>query len=421
MTELLKDKTILLGVTGSISAYKACEVVRLFIKAGAKVKVVMTQSATRFISPLTFEALTRDKVLYEESESWATRLNHIEIGKDCDVFVVAPATANTINKLSKGIADNILTQTALAFNKPILIAPSANTNMINNHLTKNSLKMLAVNDITIINSQNKLLACGDEGEGGLPEPLEIFYQTAKALLSEDFWRDRRVVVTGGGTREKIDDVRFVSNFSSGKMANALSLALYLKGADVCLITTKETKELPKDIYTIDVEDANEMLEFTIDSIRIAKKGKMSKTSLNHLEAPHLILKQPFLFMASAVADFTPSYPQVGKLKKSDIGEKWSIEMKQTKDILSCVDKNNLITIGFKAEMDINNGLNNATNALLTKNIDAICYNHLEDSQSFGTSTNEVTFITKDKQIKFNRADKLEIAFNILNESRQIIK
>jgi len=418
---LLINKTILLGVSGSISAYKACEVARLFIKAGAKVKVVMTPSATRFISPLTFEALTRNEVLFEESESWSSRLNHIEIGKDCDVFVIAPATANTLNKLSKGIADNILLQSALAFNKPILVAPSANTNMINNHLTKNSLKMLAVNDVVIVESQRKLLACGDEGVGALGEPLEIFYQTAKELLKEDFWVDRRVVITGGGTREKIDEVRYISNFSSGKMANALATALYLRGADVCLITTKPSDTLPKAIYTIEVEDANEMLEFSIDAIRVAKKGKMSKTSLNHLDAPHLILKQPFLFMASAVADFTPTYPQVGKMKKSDIGEEWNIQLKQTKDILKSIDKNNLITIGFKAEMDINSGLNNATNALLTKNIDAICYNHLEDSQSFGSSTNEITFITRKKQIKFNRADKLEIAFNILNESMKITK
>ncbi|HHB93607.1 MAG TPA: bifunctional phosphopantothenoylcysteine decarboxylase/phosphopantothenate--cysteine ligase CoaBC, partial [Campylobacterales bacterium] len=276
----LRGKNILLGVTGSISAYKACEVARLFIKSGASVQVVMTPSAERFVSSLTFEALTRNQVLTENSESWATKLNHIDIGKSADLFVIAPTTANTINKLSKGIADNILLQTALAFNKPLLIAPSANTNMIENHYTVGSLKMLTVNEVTIISPQSKLLACGDEGNGGLAEPLEIFYQTAKQLLISDFWRDRKVVVTGGGTREKIDDVRYLSNFSSGKMANSLATALYLKGADVCLITTANHPNIPNEIYTIDVEDAEEMMEYTIDSIRVAKKGKMSRATMN---------------------------------------------------------------------------------------------------------------------------------------------
>jgi phosphopantothenoylcysteine decarboxylase/phosphopantothenate--cysteine ligase len=161
----LKGKSILLGVTGSISAYKACEVARLFIKAGAEVKVVMTPSAERFVSALTFEALTRNPVLTENSESWSSRLNHIEIGKDCDVFVIAPATANTLNKLSKGIADNILLQSALAFSKPLLVAPSANTQMLQNHYTVGTLKMLAINEVKIIEPQSKLLACGDEGSG----------------------------------------------------------------------------------------------------------------------------------------------------------------------------------------------------------------------------------------------------------------
>jgi len=252
----LSGRNVLLGVTGSISAYKACEVARAFIKSGASVRVIMTPSSQRFISALTFEALTRERVLREESESWVSDLNHIDIGKWADVFVIAPATANTINKLSKGIADNILLQSALAFNKPLLVAPSANTNMIDNHYTTGSLKMLAVNSVKIISSQSKLLACGDEGDGALAEPIEIFYQTAQKMLIDDFWKDRRVIVTGGGTREKIDDVRYISNFSSGKMANALATALYLRGADVCLISTKEHLNIPKEIYTIDVEDTD---------------------------------------------------------------------------------------------------------------------------------------------------------------------
>ena len=416
----LKNKTVLLGVTGSISAYKACDLARLFIKAGASVQVVMTPSAERFVSALTFEALTRNAVLTESSESWASGLNHIDIGKACDVFVVAPATANTINKMSKGIADNILLQTALAFNKTLLIAPSANTNMIEHHYTVGSLKMLGVNEVRIIASQSKLLACGDTGNGALAEPSEIFYQTAKALLEEEFWTDRKVVVTGGGTREKIDEVRYLSNFSSGKMANALATSLYLKGADVCLITSKEHSEIPSEIYTIEVESAEEMKDYTVDAVRVSKKGKMSKATMNSSEPIHLIQKKPYLFMAAAVADFTPKFPQNGKIKKSDIGEEWKVELKQTEDVLQVVNKLGLTTIAFKAEMDSENGFDNAKNSIESKGIDAVCYNLLKDSQSFGTEDNAITFISNKESVDLGTASKLDLSFKILNESKKLL-
>jgi len=415
----LENKNILIGVTGSISAYKACELVRLFVKSNANVQVIMTDSAKRFVSELTFEALTRNKVLTTESESWANELNHIEIGKRADVFVIAPATANTINKLSKGIADNILLQTALAFNKPLLVAPSANTNMIQNHYTQGSLKMLSVNDVKIISSQSKLLACGDEGDGALAEPLEIYYQTVQKLFENEFWKDRRVVVTGGGTIEKIDDIRYISNFSSGKMANALATALYLRGADVCLITTKPTDNIPKEIYVIEVESAEEMLEYTIDSIRVAKKGKMSKATMNSSEPIHIIQKKPYLFMASAVADFTPKFPQIGKIKKDDIGNEWRIELKKNPDILSTINKEGITTVAFKAEMDKERGFENAKEMLKKKSIDAVCYNLLQDSQSFGTDDNSIIFITKDKSVDLGHADKLTLSFRILDESQKL--
>jgi phosphopantothenoylcysteine decarboxylase/phosphopantothenate--cysteine ligase len=415
----LKNKNVLLGVTGSISAYKACEIVRLFIKSGASVQVVMTPSAQRFVSSLTFEALTRNPVLTESSESWSTQLNHIDIGKRADVFVIAPATANTINKLSKGISDNILLQTALAFNKPLLIAPSANTNMIENHYTVGSLKMLAVNDVKIISSQSKLLACGDEGNGALAEPLEIFYQTVQKLLMSSFWQDRKVVVTGGGTREKIDDVRYLSNFSSGKMANALATALYLRGADVCLVSTAEHAHIPSEIYTIDVEDAEEMLEYTVDSVRVAKKGKMSRATMNSSEPIHLIQKRPYLFMTAAVSDFTPKFPQIGKIKKSDIGNSWNIELKQNPDILQEINKDGITTIAFKAEMDTQKGFNNAKELLERKSVDGICYNLLKDSQSFGTDDNSIIFITNNSSIDLGQSNKLALSFKILDESQKL--
>jgi len=414
----LTGKSVLLGVTGSISAYKACDLARLFIKAGAEVHVVMTGSAERFVSALTFEALTRNAVLTESSESWSSELNHIDIGKKCDVFVVAPATANTLNKLSKGIADNILTQTVLAFKGEMLVAPAANTQMLANHYTTGSLKMLGVNDYTIIKPQEKVLACGDLGNGALAEPEEIFFETARALLREDFWADRRIVVTGGGTREKIDEVRYISNFSSGKMAKSICLSLYLKGADVCYISTMGSEGLPSDIYIIDTETAEEVLDYTKDAIRVSKKGKMSKPSMNSSDR-HLIQKEPYLFMVAAIADFTPKFPQEGKLKKSMLGESWNIELKQTTDILSSIDKTDIKTVAFKAEMDSQEGLNNAINLLTQKNVDAVCYNLLQDATSFGGDENEITFITKDEQVSLGRADKLVLSSKILAQAKKL--
>ena len=417
----LKGKTILLGITGSIAAYKACEVARLFIKSGAEVHVIMTEAAQRFVTALTMEALTGNPVLHEETESWSSDLNHIDIGKKADIFLIAPATANTINKLSKGIADNILLQTALAYSRQLLIAPAANTQMIANHYTEGSLKMLRVNDVRIVAPQEKLLACGDEGDGALSDPLEIYYQACQALLEESFWKDRKVVITGGGTREKTDEVRYISNYSSGKMAKSLATALYLKGADVCYISTMPHKELPQEIYTIDVEDASEMLEYTVDAVRVAKKGIMSKPSLNNPDAIGMIQKTPYLFMAAAVADFTPKYPQAGKLKKSQLGETWNIELIQTKDILKQINKEGIITVGFKAEMDPENGLNHAKALISNKGVTAVCYNLLKDSQSFGTEDNEITFITEQTTKALGKADKLTLSFKIIEQSMALDK
>lgn len=417
----LTGKKIVLGITGSISAYKACDIVRLFIKSGAEVRVVMSEAASEFIAPLTFEALTRNKVLTKETQNWANSLNHIEITRDCDLFVIAPATANTINKMAKGICDNILLETVLACNKPIVIAPAANTNMLENHQTKNSLKMLAVSDISIIEPQNKLLACGDTGNGALAEPSEVFWECSKILLKDSFWENRRVVVTGGGTREKIDDVRFISNYSSGKMANSIATALYLKGADVCLISTVKHDELPKNIYTIDVESASEMLDFTVDALRVAKKGIMSKPSLNNPDAIGIIQKEPYLFMVAAVADFTPSYPQVGKIKKSNIGKNWNIELKQNSDILSSLDKNGIKTVAFKAETDKENGLKSAYGLMETKGVDAVCYNHISDENSFGSNENEIVWIADDMEIALGKKDKLSLSLDILECAKKLSK
>ena len=400
----LKGKSVLLGVTGSISVYKACDLARLFVKAGAEVHVVMTASAERFVSALTFEALTRNAVLTENSESWSSDLNHIDIGKKCDVCVIAPATANTLNKLSQGLADNILTQTILAFTKTILVSPAANTHMLSNPFTAQSLKTLVANGYTVIQPQEKLLACLDVGNGALAEPSEIFFQTAKALREEAFWKDRPVVVTGGGSREKIDEVRYISNFSSGKMAKSLCLALYLKGANVQYITSMGDEGLPSGIQSVHFEDAQVLLGQTQEAINNAKSQNDKET---------------FLSMVAAVADFKPKAPKRGKLKKSTLGEVWNVELILNPDILSTLDRTGIKTVAFKAEMDSEEGLNNAVKLLTQKRVDAVCYNLLQDAKSFGGDENEITFITKASQTPLGRADKLTLSERIVSQAKAL--
>jgi len=415
----LSGKKILLGVTGSIAIYKAIEVARLFVKSGATVRVVMSPSAQRFIAPLTFEAATGQPVLTEETESWSSDMNHIDIGKWADAYVIAPATANTINKLSKGIADTLVQQVALAYRGPLLVAPAANTQMITNHYTEGSLKMLGVNDTHIIRPQEKLLACGDEGTGALADPQEIYYQTAHVLLSDPFWENRKVVVTGGGTRERLDEVRYLSNYSSGKMGKALATALYLRGADVCYISTMPHDDLPGEIYTIDVEDATEMHEYVVDSIRVAKKGVLSKASMNTADPVHWIQKTPYLFMAAAVADYAPRFAQEGKLKKDALGSEWSLELAQTTDVLKSIDKTGIITIGFKAEMNPEKGQAHAQSLIERKGVDGVCFNLLSDHESFGTDANQVIFLTADDAIDLCHLPNLDLSFKILDERSKL--
>ncbi|QOY53385.1 bifunctional phosphopantothenoylcysteine decarboxylase/phosphopantothenate--cysteine ligase CoaBC [Candidatus Sulfurimonas baltica] len=420
-TDLLKGKKILLGVTGSIAVYKSPELVRLFVKAGADVKVVMSEAAKKFITPLTFETLTSNQVLDDTNESWVNDHNHIKAGEWADLFVIAPCSANTIAKLANAIADNMLLQTALAYPHVKIIAPSANTNMLENPITKANLKMLAIASYELVDTQTKELACKAVGNGAMAEPINIFWHCARAMLKDDFWSDRRVIVTGGGTVEKIDDVRYISNYSSGKMASSLATALYCKGADVNLISTKFEDNLPKDLHTIDVQSSDEMLEYLSDSIRIAKKGKLSKASLMSDDKIRLIQKKPYLFMAAAVSDYVPAYAQEGKLKKETLGDEWELKLKQNIDILNSIDKTDITTIAFKAEMDSNNAIKNASNMIDNKSVDAVCLNILKDSSSFGTDTNKVDFILPDKIESIPLSDKLSVAFNILEHAKSMHK
>lgn len=418
-SDLLQGKKILLGVTGSIAIYKSLELVRLLTKAGADVRVVMSEAAKKFITPLTFETLSSNKVLDEQSESWSSSHNHIKTTEWADLFVIAPCSANTIAKLANAIADNMLLQCALAYPHKKIIAPSANTNMLSNPITQGNLKMLAIANYEVIQTQTKELACKTVGDGAMAEPIEIFWHIARELLKEEFWEHRRVVVTGGGTVEKIDDVRYISNFSSGKMASALATALFCKGADVNLIATRFDTDLPKSMHKIDVASSEEMLDFVTDSVRIAKKGKLSKPSLITDKPIELIQKEPYLFMAAAVSDYVPAYAQEGKLKKEMLGSSWSLELKQNVDILKSIDKEGIKVVGFKAEMDAGKAKENAASLLTNKGVDAVCLNILSDDKSFGTDDNEIEFITKNGSAKLPRAGKLSLSFKILENAKAI--
>ncbi len=419
MNNLLKNKNILVGVTGSIAIYKSLELIRLFVKAGANVRVVLSDEALKFISPITFEALSSNKVLYKESEDWSSDLNHIGVGEWADIFVIAPATANTINKLSNGIADNLLLQSALAFDRVKIIAPAANTKMYENPVTQASFKMLKLLNYKIVEPQSKVLVCKVEGKGALADVEDIFFATVRELLKDDFWENRKVVVTGGGTIEKIDSVRYISNFSSGKMAKSLALALYLKGASVCFLTTKKFDDLPKEIYQLDVESALEMKEYLTDCIRSAKKGVLTKPTLMDDSIPQNILKKPYLFMAAAVSDYTPKFPQEGKLKKEQLGDEWTLVLKRNEDILKTIDKSEIVSIGFKAEKDEEKALENAKNMLVEKNLDAVCLNVLKENNDFGSDLNEIDFITKGGVKKLSLKEKLLISFEILEEAKRL--
>ena len=413
---LLAGKKILLGVSGSIAVYKSLELVRLFVKAGAEVKVVMSESSKKFVTPLTFETLSRNRVLDEASESWADDHNHIKATQWADLFLIAPCTANTIAKLANAIADNMLLQCALAYPGLKLIAPSANTNMLDNPITQGALKMLKVSNYEVIDTQVKELACQTTGDGAMAEPLDIFWYSARTLLKEAFWKDRMVIVTGGGTIEKIDDVRYLSNYSSGKMASSLATALFLKGADVNLIATRKESDLPMHIHTIDVTSSDEMYDYLKDSIRIAKKGKMSKPSLMHGDAMELIQKEPYLFMAAAISDFIPRYPQEGKIKKVQLGETWDLELKQNIDLLKTLERSGIKTVAFKAEMDADDALKNASAMIDTKDVDAVCLNLLKDSSSFGAQDNQVDFITAHGIDSLPKMDKLSLSMRILEKA-----
>lgn len=394
-SQILKDKKIILGVSASISIYKSIEVMRLLQKCGASVRVVMSDRAREFVSPIIFESLSGNLVLTKDSQSWSNPLlNHIEIAKWGDVFLLAPISANSINKLSYGFSDNVLLESFLAFKGKKIIAPSANTNMIENKITQESLAKLESIGVEIISSQSKELACKMVGNGALSDVLEIVYRTIRILLLDSSFVNKNICISAGGSKECIDSVRYISNFSSGKMGSSIALAAYFLGARVSVVG-----DIP----------------FIIPQDILLYRAKSTNEYLSHIEKwQHTIdnKKDSILFMCAAISDYVPLNTSDAKLKKSEIGKEWNLKLKENIDILKSILKSQ-ITIGFKLES--NNGLKSAINALNKKNIDAICLNEMSNNP-LNSDDNEIIFITKDKNIKLNKDNKLSLAFRILNEA-----
>lgn len=400
----LKDTKITLCVSSSISFYKAFEILSLLRRANAKVRVAMSDQTLKFCSPLAFEALSKECVLVGDNKPLA----HIEYAK-CDLMIIAPATANTINKIALGIADNAMLSCILACRAPKLIAPAANTAMLENLATQNSLKALKERGFMVVSSCEKTLACGDVGKGALASPKDIVLSAARMLginsripsinsrIPSANSRISKVIITAGACYEMIDDVRAITNLSSGKMGLALAFAYYLRGFDVTLISSAQN--LPKSMENL------EFLSFksSADLLEILKNKKLAKDDL--------------LVMAAAISDYIPSKKAKGKIKKS--GANLNLELKENIDILSSLKELKCKKIGFKMEMDEQSALSSAKNMLENKALDAVCLNVLKAQNYFGSEQNEVLFITKNSQKMLKMASKHEIAAQIAGLSENL--
>lgn len=378
-------KKILLAISGSIAFYKAYELVSAFKKEGFGVKVLLSDGALKFASKMSFEALA-ESVLCAENESWENDKNHIAFSKDCDIVVFAPASVNSINKLALGIADTLFIQTLIAASAPLVIAPAANTRMLNHFSTQHSLKLLQENGALIIAPACKGLACGEVGAGGLAQISHIVAATKRELFKDEFFKGKKVVVTGGGTKEKIDEVRFIGNLSSGKMAKALADAFYMLGASVTLLNSAGFDNAPYECKAF--ESANELEN-------LLKKHENAD----------------FLVMSAAVSDFAPEF-HAGKLKRSDYEKGLTLHLKPAKDLLKeCKIKGK--KIGFKLEFESANALQNAKSTLKEKKLDMVCLNVIsKDNAPFGSDFNALTLITKNGTQELGRKSKAELALEI---------
>ncbi|MBH0259953.1 bifunctional phosphopantothenoylcysteine decarboxylase/phosphopantothenate--cysteine ligase CoaBC [Helicobacter pylori] len=406
---LLENKRVLLLVSGSIAAYKSLELVRLLFKSGASIQVVMSEGAKKFIKPLSFEALSHHKVLHDRNEKWyynhqnKLHHNHIACAASADLLIFAPLSANSLSKIAHALADNTISATFLACASPKILAPSMNTNMLNSPIIQSNLKRLKDSNHIILDTKNALLACDTKGDGAMAEPLEILFKATQTLLKDAYFENREVIVMGGASVEKIDSVRIISNLSSGIQASALALALYFKGAKVTLIASNFPTPLPKEIASVLVSDTASYENALNEAAKNLQKHAL----------------KPLLFNLAAISDYAPKTSFNHKLKKSEIGETLSIECVQNKDLLASVNPNQFVKIGFKAEDDQQNAMQNAQNLLKPsqdngKDCSVVALNLIKDSRPFGSLDNELWLFSHKKTQKIPSMNKLEASFKILD-------
>lgn len=391
---MLKGKTVVLAVTGSIAAYKMANTARMLKKLGADVHVLMTQNATQFINPITFETLTGHKCLIDTFDrNFQYSVEHVALAKAADIVLIAPASANVIGKIACGIADDMLTTTVMACPCKKLVAPAMNHNMLHNPIVEDNIKKLASYGYGIINADTGMLANGDIGDGRLPEESVLVEHILREIAYEKDLEGKKILVTAGATRESIDPVRFITNHSSGKMGIALAKAAMRRGAQVTLVCAHCDVEPPLFVDAVNAESADEMYN----------------------EVMARAAQQDIIIKAAAVADYTPAVTAESKIKKSD--DDMKIELVRTKDILKALGESKRegqLICGFSMETD--NVIENSRRKLESKHCDMICANSLRtQGAGFGVDTNVITLITKQDTCELELMSKDEAAHRILDK------
>lgn len=397
---MLKGKTVVLAISGSIAAYKMANVARMLLKQHCDVEVLMTQNATQFINPITFESLTGHKCLVDTFDrNFQYSVEHVALAKRADVVLVAPASANVIGKIANGIADDMLTTTVMACPCKKIVSPAMNHNMYHNPIVQDNIEKLKHFGYEIITPATGMLANGDIGDGRMPEESVLFEAVVKEIACEKDLVGKKVLISAGATREPIDPVRFITNHSSGKMGYALARAAMHRGAEVTVVEAHTDVEPPLFVNVVPVQTAEEMYDAIVSRAQ----------------------DYDFVIKAAAVADYTPAVTADNKIKKKD-GD-MSIPLVRTKDILKALGENKRpgqILCGFSMETE--NVLENSRKKLESKHCDMICANSLKSAGAgFGTDTNIVTLITKNSEESLELMSKEQVAHKILDKLLAIVQ
>ena len=397
---MLKGKTVVLAISGSIAAYKMANVARMLLKQHCDVEVLMTQNATQFINPITFESLTGHKCLVDTFDrNFQYSVEHVALAKRADVVLVAPASANVIGKIANGIADDMLTTTIMACPCKKIVSPAMNHNMYHNPIVQDNIEKLKHFGYEIITPATGMLANGDIGDGRMPEESVLFEAVVKEIACEKDLVGKKVLISAGATREPIDPVRFITNHSSGKMGYALARAAMHRGAEVTVVAAHTDVEPPLFVNVVPVQTAAEMYDAIVSRAQ----------------------DYDFVIKAAAVADYTPAVTADNKIKKKD-GD-MSIPLVRTKDILKTLGENKRpgqILCGFSMETE--NVLENSRKKLESKHCDMICANSLKSAGAgFGTDTNIVTLITKNSEESLELMSKEQVAHKILDKLLAIVQ